>query len=138
MSVTLLKTLLGTALVAAGLGALLSMMTLQARPERKGDPAKLRRIHKAAGYVFILLLVPLAYIGGGFVKEMGDGLSTRGVFHLVLAVGLVSLLLLKVLIARFFRAFLKYAPGIGMTLFVMVLVIYLIMAGFVLLQTAGG
>ncbi|MDH4196223.1 MAG: hypothetical protein OEW05_02325 [Candidatus Aminicenantes bacterium] len=138
MSLYLLKTVIATAAVAVGLVSFLSMMALQGRPEKIGDPAKLRRIHKAAGYVFIILLAPLVYLGAGFVREMGDGLATRAVFHLVLAVGLITLLLLKVLIARFFRAFLKYAPGVGMTLFVMTLVIYLLTAGFVFIHKAGG
>ena len=138
MSVYLLKTLIATALVVVGLVAFFSMMALQGRPEKRADPAKLRRTHKAAGLAFIILLAPLVYLGGGFVKEMGDGLSTRGVFHMVLAITLVGLLLLKVLIVRFFKAFTKYTPGIGMALFVMTLVIYLITAGFLFLQKAGG
>ena len=138
MSPYVLKTVLATALVAVGLVSFFSMMALQGRLEKKGDPAKLRRIHRRVGLVFILLLVPLVFLGERFVKEMGDGLSTRAVFHMVLAVSLVSLLLLKVLIVRFFRSFLKVASGLGMALFVMMLVIYLITAGFLFLQKAGG
>jgi len=138
MSPYLLKTVIATALVAVGLVSFFSMMALQGRTERKGDPARLRRVHKGAGLIFLLLLVPLVYLGERFVKEMGDGLSTRAVFHFVLAVSLVGLLLLKVLIARWYRNFLKFAPGIGMALFVMTLVIYIITAGFFLLQKAGG
>jgi len=138
MSPYLLKTMIATALVAVGLVSFLSMMALQGRLEKKGDPARLRRIHRRAGLVFIIVLVPLVFLGEKFVKETGDGLSTRAVFHMVLAVSLVSLLLLKVLIARFFRSFLKVASGLGMTLFVLLLVIYLITAGFLFLQKAGG
>lgn len=138
MSPYLLKTMIATALVAVGLVSFLSMMALQGRLEKKGDPARLRRIHRRAGLVFIIVLVPLVFLGEKFVKETGDGLSTRAVFHMVLAVSLVSLLLLKVLIARFFRSFLKVASGLGMALFVMMLVIYLITAGFLFLQKAGG
>jgi hypothetical protein len=138
MSAYVLKVLLATALVAVALVSFFSMMALQGRLERKGDPARLRRLHKRAGLVFILFLVPLVYLGERFVQEMGDGLSTRAVFHFVLAVSLVNLLLLKVLIARFFRSFLKVNTGLGMALFVMVLVIYLITAGFFLLQRSGG
>jgi hypothetical protein len=138
MSPYVWKVVLATALVAVALVSFFSMMALQGRLEKKGDPAKLRRVHKGAGLVFIIVLVPLVYLGERFVQEMGDGLSTRAVFHFVLAVSLVNLLLLKVLIARFFRSFLKVNTGLGMALFVMLLVIYLITAGFFLLQRSGG
>lgn len=138
MSPYILKTAVATALLAVGLVSFFTMMALQGRLEKKADPGRLRRIHKASGIAFIVLLAPLAYLGARFVKEMGDGLSTRGVFHLVLAVSLAGLLLVKFLIVRFFRAFAKYAPGIGVALFVMTLVVYIITAGFIFLQKAGG
>jgi hypothetical protein len=99
---------------------------------------KLRKAHKAAGYAFVVLLVPLLYFGAGFVKDMGDELSARGVFHLVLAVSLISVLLLKVLIVRFYRQLTKYDPTLGMTLYTLTLVIFLITAGFVFLRGSGG
>jgi Family of unknown function (DUF6529) len=134
MSPYVLKVSLATALVIVALVSFLSMMSLQGRLDRKGDPARLRRIHRRAGLVFVLLLVPLVFLGERFIKEMADGLSVRAAFHFALALGLVCLLLLKVLVVRFFRGYLKIASGIGMTLFVLLLVIYLITAGFVFLN----
>ena len=58
-----LKTILGTAFIAAALTSFLSMMTLMGKPEKKTDPAKLRKIHRAAGIVISILLVPLIYLG---------------------------------------------------------------------------
>ncbi|MCK7476585.1 MAG: hypothetical protein M0C28_02750 [Candidatus Moduliflexus flocculans] len=60
---------------------------------------------------------------------MGDGMSTRAVFHMVLAETLIALLLLKVLVVRFFKGFVKNAPALGMALFVLTLVVFLITAG---------
>jgi hypothetical protein len=137
MSPITIKTIFASLFLLAGTAAFLTMMTLMGRTERKADPVKLRKAHKAAGYAFVVLLAPLLYFGAGFVKEMGDGMSPRGVFHIVLAVSLISVLLLKLLIVRFFRQFTKYAPALGMTLFVMTLVIFLITAGFVVLRGSG-
>jgi hypothetical protein len=137
MSDMTVKTIIAALLLAAGTGAFLTMMTIMGRPGTAGDPVKGRRLHKAFGWAYVVLLLPLAYLGLGFVKELGDGLSTRGVFHLVLAGTLLALVLLKVLIVRAFRGFLKQAPALGMTLFALTLVIFLITAGFVLLQTAA-
>lgn len=65
-------------------------------------------------------------------------MTTRTVFHIVLAETLIVLLLLKVLVVRFFKGFLKNAPALGMGLFVLTLVVYLITAGFMLVHGFGG
>ena len=138
MSSIWIKTLIGTAFLAVAAGSLLTMMILMGGGERTGDPAKLRKAHKVLGYAYIVLLVPLAIIGLGFVRDMGDGMSMRGIFHVVLAEALVAVLLLKWLVVRFFKGFLKGAPALGMALFGLTLVIFFITAGFVFLRSLGG
>jgi hypothetical protein len=137
MSDLTIKTILATGLLAAGAAAFLAMMTLMGRPGTAGDPAKLRRRHKIFGWLYVVLLVPLIYLGLDFVGEMGDGMSTRAVFHLVLAETLVALLVLKLLVVRVFRGLLKSATALGVTLFALTLVVYLITAGFYVLQAAA-
>jgi len=113
-------------------------MTLMGRPGRAGDPAKLRKLHRILGWTAVVLLAPLVYLGLDFVKEMGDGMSTRAVLHIVLAETLIVLLFLKVLVVRFFKGFLKTAPGLGMAVFALILVVYLITAGFMLVLGFAG
>lgn len=132
------KTIFAACFLAAGTGAFLAMMAAMGKTERPGGGAKLRKAHRVLGWTYVALLVPLAYLGLDFVKEMGDGMSTRGVFHLVLAVTLVALVLLKVLVVRAFRGFLKHAPVLGMALFALTLTVFLITAGFFLLQKPAG
>ena len=138
MSELILKTILASMFLIAGAGAFLTMMTLMGRPGGTGDPAKLRRLHRTLGWTTVVLLAPLVYFGLDFVKEMGDGMSTRAVFHIVLAETLIVLLLLKVLVVRFFKGFLKNAPALGMAVFALALVVYLITAGFMLVHGFGG
>ena len=130
-----LKTILGGLFLAAGTAAFLTMMSLMGRPGRTADTGKGRRVHRVFGWLYVVLLVPLVYLGLDFVGEMGDGMSTRGALHAVLAVTLVSVLLLKVLVVRVFKGFVKNAPALGMALFVLTLVVYLISGGFFLVQT---
>lgn len=137
MSDMILKTVVATAFLLAGTGAFLTMMQIMGRPGAPGDVGKSRTVHKVFGWLYVVLLVPLVYLGLGFVKEMGDGMATRAVFHMVLAETLIAVLLLKVLIVRFFKGFLKNAPALGMALFVLTLVVYLITAGFFLIQLAA-
>ena len=138
MSDYLIKTVLAVLLLGAGLAAFLSMMARFGRPGDEARSERLRKLHKTAGYTFIALLVPLAVFGAGFLAEMGDSLSTRGTFHFVLAMTLVAVLLLKFLVVKTYRQQLRHATALGMTLFSLTLVIFLITAGYFVLQTAAG
>lgn len=138
MSSYLIKSLLAVLLLGAGLTSFLSMMARFGRPGDEVRAAKLRKVHKAAGYVYAALLAPLAFLGAKFLIEMGDGLSVRGTFHFVLAMALLAVLLLKLLTVRTHRQLMKHASVLGMTLFSLTLIIFLITAGYFFLQTTAG
>lgn len=135
MSLYSVKIVIGTALVIAGLTAFFSMMAGMGKIEKKGDPERLRKLHRKAGIGFGTLLIPLILIGSKIWVLAGDGLSLRAVFHIVLAISLILLVLLKVLIVRFYRTFLKHTPVLGMTIFVLTLLVFTISAGFSVLRT---
>lgn len=138
MSDYLIKTLLATLLAAAGFAAFLTMMARFGRPGDEARSERLRRLHKLAGWAFVVLLAPLAVLGADFLAEMGDGLTPRGALHFVLAAGLLAVVLLKVLVVKAYRQQLKFAPALGMTVFALTLVVYLITAGyFVLIKLAA-
>jgi len=134
MPAYMLKTILATAFMAAALVSFWSMMTLMGKPEKKTDPAKLRTIHRAAGIVIVVLLVPLIYLGARLLAQMGDAMSIRAGFHVVLAIALVVLLILKISIVRVYKNFLNYAPVLGMMIFILAVVVYAITAGFTVLM----
>ena len=134
MPAYLLKTILGTAFLAAALTSFLSMMTLMGKPEKKTDPAKLKKIHRAAGIVIGMLLVPLIYLGARFLARTGDAMSIRAGFHVVLAIAFVVLLILKIAIVRVYKNFLKYAPVLGMMIFILAVIVFAISAGFTVLM----
>ncbi len=138
MSDYLIKSLLAVLFLGAGLTAFLSMMARFGRPGDEARATRLRKVHKAAGYIYVALLAPLAFFGAGFLIEMGDGLSLRGALHFVLAMMLLAVLFLKFLTVKTHRQLLKNAPALGMTLFSLTLVIFLITAGFFFLQAAAG
>jgi hypothetical protein len=138
MSELILKTIIASMFLIAAAGASLTMMTLMGKPGTAGDPAKLRKRHRILGWAAVALLLPLVYLGLDFVKEMGDGMSTRAVFHMVLAESLVAIILLKVLIVRIFRGLTKNATALGLAIFVLALVVYLIAAGFMLVHGFAG
>jgi len=134
MSAYMLKTIFATAFLAAALTSFWSMMTLMGKPVQKRNPAQLRLIHRAAGIVVCILLVPLIYLGARFLVNTGDAISLRAGFHVVLAIAFVVLLILKIAIVRVYKNFLKHAPVLGMTLFVLAVIVYAISAGFTFLM----
>jgi len=73
------------------------------------------QIHRVAGYAFIALFVILCYFMFLRVKGWSDELPGRLILHMVLALSLAPLLLVKVIVARYQKAArdLLMALGIG-------------------------
>ena len=135
MSFFVIKSIIGGILFIAGLFALLSMLSLMGKTERKSSPKSLRKLHKISGLVFTLLLLVNSYLGMKYWVAAGDQLSTRAVFHGILALSLLIILILKIVIVQFYRQFLKFAPVMGLTVFALTFVVFSISAGYFLLRT---
>ncbi len=134
MSDYLLKSLIASLFLGACLTAFLSMMAAMGKTPVKADPAKLRRLHRISGYAVLVLFLPLAYLGGDFLGELGEGLTVRAAFHFVLAAMLLAVLVLKFLVVRVYKQFARFAPALGMTIFALTVVIFLITAGYFFLR----
>ena len=124
------KTLLAVLLVAAGMTAALSMLTLMGKTERKLGVMTLRNMHRAAGYSFAVLLVVLAAMGLSYLGAAKDTLPLRGVLHWTLGSLLVFLLLLKLVVVRVYKQFLKFVPVMGMMVITLALVVATLSAVF--------
>jgi len=130
MSYYLIKTVLGWVFLIMGIAAVTSMLTVMGKQEKKMPAPKLRRIHHGAGRVFFLLMLINAVVGFRFWVVSGDTLSFRAVLHAMLALGLVIILFLKVAIVKRFQNLLRYAPTLGMIVFSLGFVVFLISGGF--------
>jgi mono/diheme cytochrome c family protein len=137
MSFFAIKTTLAVLLVAAGLTAAISMLTLMGKPEKRMSVSALMKVHRTAGYVFVGLLVVLAIMGVRYLAAAGDSLALRGVLHWVLAAALIFILALKLAIVRTFKQFVKFAPVLGMTVITMALLVATISAGFFAITRRG-
>jgi cytochrome c2 len=107
-----------------------SMLALMGKTERKLNPNFLRKTHKIAGIIFILLCIVLIFAGLKYVAFLGNRLSVRAVIHALLALTLVLVLGLKISFVRFYRQFLKLVPNMGMTVFILALEVFFVSAGF--------
>lgn len=124
MSFFTTKLILGTIFFLVGIGAALTMLILMGRAEKKASPAFLKKLHKYFGYLFFLLLLALAVLGYDYWVSLGENISTRALLHAVLALSLLIILITKILIARFYRQFLKMAPTMGLTIFCLAFVVF--------------
>jgi mono/diheme cytochrome c family protein len=142
MSFFVIKTVLGWFFLLMGVTAAASMLTVMGKQEKKMPASTLRKIHKSAGRMFFLLMLINAVIGFRFWVISGDTLSMRAVLHVVLALGLVIILSLKVSIIKAFKNLLRYAPTLGMLVFSLGFVVFLISGGYFTARTlaveAGG
>jgi mono/diheme cytochrome c family protein len=130
MSFFLLKIILALFFLATAVTAVTSMLTMMGKAEKKASPKTLRKIHIVSGRIFLLLLLPLLFLGMRYWAQMGEQASIRAVFHAVLAWGLITLFLIKVVVVKFFKQFLRFAPVLGLLVLGFVLVVFGISAGY--------
>ena len=135
MSFFLIKSILALFFLAAAVSAVTSMLTMMGKAEKKVSPKTLRKIHIISGRIFLLLLLPLLFLGMRYWSHAGEEASLRAVFHAVLAWGLITIFLLKVVIVKFYKQFLRFAPTMGLLLFGFVFVVFSISAGYYSVKT---
>ena len=136
MTVYLVKSIIAVIFLVFALSAALSMLTLMRRVEKKTSPERLRQFHRVTGYFFALLLLGLGALGISIVVRQGDSLPFRAVIHGFIGLFLLAVFLLKLSIARFYRQFLRLMPALGLTVFVLSLVMSS-MAGYFFLRAAA-
>lgn len=113
--------------LVSGVSAVLSMLVLQGRGLSGGWASGLRRWHRISGYLFALFF--LASLVG-----MLDRLSlvraggTLAILHVTLAVVLVPMLLVKMVIARWFKRLYPQLPGLGLAVFYLAVVLVVLPA----------
>lgn len=131
-----IKSILALVFLLVGLIGVICMLTLMGRTERKISATLLRRLHKGAGLVFTILFIVISYFCIKYVATVGDQLSLRAVFHGVLAIGLFIVLVIKILIVLFYKQFMRYVPGLGLTVFALAFVVVCTSAGYFFLKNA--
>ena len=103
-----------------------------------GNVERIKLRHKVSGYLYVLLVLFISYLCIGFAASSRSEPSSRAVFHIVLALTILTLLLLKVLFIRRFRQFYLQAKTIGIAIGVMSIVIIGISGGYFLTMTRFG
>ncbi len=116
------------------------VMLEASQPSRKGTTrSRLIAVHRAGGYLFVILLCIMAYSMSQRLAGLGitGHLPTHLVLHIVLVLVLVPLLLLKILIARRYKQSHSLLKALGIAIFVISFVLVSIPAFSELLRSAN-
>jgi cytochrome c len=138
MSLFMMKSILSVFFLIAAVVAIGAMLSLMGRAERTLSGKALRKMHRTAGWIAVVLLVIISYFCIRYVAMVGDQMSARAVSHGVLALILIVVLALKVLVVRRYKEFLRFVPVMGLIVFSLVFVVVATSAGFFFVRTWCG
>jgi ferredoxin-NADP reductase len=126
---TPLSAALGLVFVLIGIIAL--YLIFEASRHSQDQAARNRRIqaHRIAGYLFIALFCFMTWLMLLRLKNAPDELSMRSMLHILIAMILAPLFLIKVLVARYYKSYTSVLVPLGVTIFTL---------GFVLIASTAG
>jgi len=137
MSIFLVKSILAIVFLVAGAVAVLAMLSLMGVSEHKTSPKALRKLHRAMGFIFVILLVVTSILCVKYVARVGDQISHRAALHGVLALALIGVLAVKIAIVKWFKGLLHLVPALGIIVFVLAFVVAGTSAGYFFVRGAG-
>ena len=114
---TSLSAALGLAFVLIAVAAL--WLIFEASRHSQDQAARNRRIqaHRLAGYLFIALFCFMTWLMLLRLKDVSDELSLRSMLHILIAMILAPLFLIKVLVARYYKSYTAVLVPLGVTIF---------------------
>ena len=134
MSLFTVKSILAVFFILAALIAVICMLSLMGKAERKVSAQLLRKMHRVAGFVFTGLLLLISYFCIKYWAMVGDQISTRAVLHGVLSLALIIVFILKISIVQYYKQFLRFVPIMGMIVFALSFMVFSTSAGFFFLR----
>jgi ferredoxin-NADP reductase len=134
---TALSAVLGLCFILFGTAAV--WLIFEASRRTHNPPARDRIIqaHRMAGYLFIALFCAMTWFMVVRNKNGPDDLPLRSMLHILIALVLAPLLLVKVLIARYYKSFTTALVPLGVTIFTLGFVLIALTAGPFLLRRAA-
>jgi ferredoxin-NADP reductase/mono/diheme cytochrome c family protein len=124
-----LSSVLGILFILLGAAAVWLMFHASRRAQSPTARERVLRAHRIAGYLFISLFCFMTWFMILRARSGPDELPIPSMLHILLAMILAPLLLVKVLIARYYKSFTAALVPLGLTIFTL---------GFVLIATTAG
>ena len=135
---TALSAAFGLLFVLIGAAAVWLIFDASTRVRNQTTRDRMLRAHRIAGYLFIALFCLMTWFMLLRVKESPDELPLRPMLHILIAMILAPLLLVKVVIARYYKSFTGALVPLGLTIFTLGFVLIASSAGPYLLDYAPG
>ena len=137
MTIFFIKSLLSLLLLLCAGLSMYTMFEIFGRGTATASAERLKKLHKASAYVYMLLFVLVSYLCFGFMMASKSEPSPRAALHVALAWSIIVLFILKVLFVRVYRQFYVHARTIGIVMGVLSFVLvgitgghYLVVSGF--------
>jgi ferredoxin-NADP reductase len=124
-----LSSVLGILFILLGAAAVWLIFHASRRAQSPTARERVLRAHRIAGYLFIALFCFMTWFMILRARSGPDELPIPSMLHILLAMVLAPLLLVKVLIARYYKSFTAALVPLGLTIFTL---------GFVLIATEAG
>jgi len=131
----MITTILSFFFVLAGAICIYTMLEIRGRPKLTLNPRALMKIHKISGYIFVLLYLVISVLMIIKLRGYRVELSPRANLHMLLAVVALPIIVIKILIARFYKKLTAQLLFLGVLLLVLGVSFNAITGGYYLLRT---
>src|ERR1051325_1931648 len=132
-----LSSAVGIVFVLLGTAAVWLIFEASRRTHSATAREKIVRAHRIAGYLFVALFGLMTWLMLLRVRSSPGELPVRWMLHVLLALVLAPLLLVKVLVARYYRTFTSVLVPLGLTIFTLSFVLIASSAGSYLLRSSA-
>lgn len=138
MPIYLIKSYLSVIVVILSGFAFFSMLEVFGRQEKRFTIETLKKLHRINGILYITLLLVVSFLCTRVIFDSGAELSSRGTFHFVFALSVITLLAIKILFIRLYRQFYNQVKVLGITLVALTIGLVGTSGGYYLLITKFG
>ncbi|MBI5641793.1 MAG: cytochrome c [Nitrospirae bacterium] len=138
MQIFFFKSLLSVVVLVSVFVAMFTMFEMFGRTERRFDAERLRKIHRANGFMYLLLFFFISYLCLDFIVRTKAELSFRGAFHAVFSLAVLVLVFLKIAFNRFYRKYYSQVQILGLVVALLSFGVIGTSAGYYLLITKLG
>jgi ferredoxin-NADP reductase/mono/diheme cytochrome c family protein len=131
-----LSSALGIVLVLLGIAAVWLIFDASRRTHSATRRERIIRAHRIVGYVFIALFCLVVWFMLLRIRTSPGELPVPSMLHILMALILAPLLLVKILVARYYRSFTAALVPLGLTIFTLAFVLVGSSAGPYLLRSS--
>lgn len=114
------------------------MLEVTGREKPRFSTTRLSLLHRINGYLFVTIYLVMLVVMTRKVMQSNTPLDTKSLIHWILAISLLPLLLVKILIVRFYPQAFNHVLPMGVAILVITTAFVSITGGYYFLKSVGG